>query len=156
MAFSLVEDPSSLYLSSNILTMFAAYCVVSESNNFYQFWSLLAMQLILALFHSQFPKPVNKAQDTYPSGLIKFMSRGVNRYLPAILLATIVCTFQIQGDKWETQGSYFELNRIFSYVVFAYFPLWSYLYLSITSDEKHFHSSLTNDPVEPKDRLKVE
>ena len=84
------------------------------------------------------------------------MNKGVNRYLPAILLATIACTFHIQGDKWETEGSYYELDRIFSYVFFAYFPLWCYLYLSITSDEKYFHSSLTNDTGDHHERPKVE
>lgn len=114
------------------------------------------MQLILALFHSQFPKPHTKAQEAYPTGLIKFISKGVNKYLPPILLATTAYTFYAQGNKWETEWSYEELDRVFSYVVFAYLPLWCYLYQSTTSEEKHFQSSLTSDPGEHRDRLKVE
>ena len=80
--------------------MMAAYGVVTESKNESYFWSLLSMQLILAVFHSQFPKPDNKAQEAYPQSFTKSMSKGVHRSLPSILLATTALTFYAQGDKW--------------------------------------------------------
>ena len=61
LALSIFDDSGHLYLSSTLLSLFGAFCLVVESRNWIIFFKLVAFQFVIFLFYSKFPKTCNLA-----------------------------------------------------------------------------------------------